>query len=95
MNKVFKGHNCICDAHDLKDFSLENLVYVDEKIVLDDKSKEGVLVSPVIETLPFKEIVGSWACITSVDSTCELMVSVGINGKMSKFGNKPAVPRAY
>ena len=27
MNKVFKGHNCICDAQDLKDFQLENLAY--------------------------------------------------------------------
>ena len=85
MNKVFKGHNFIADASDLKDFTLENLAYVDEKIVVVDKSKEGVLVSPIIETLPFKEIVGSWACISSVDSTCELQVSVGVDGKMSKF----------
>lgn len=85
MNKVFRGHNCICDAHDLKDFTLENLAYVDEKIVLVDQSKEGVLLSPIVETLPFKEIVGSWACITTPESTCELMVSVGVNGKMSKF----------
>ena len=85
MNKVFKGHNCICDAQDLKDFQLENLAYVNEKIEVVDKEKEGVLVSPVIETLQFKEIVGSWACITSADSTCELLVSVGVDGKMSKF----------
>ena len=85
MNKVFKGHNCICDAHDLKDFQLENLTYVNEKIEVVDKTKEGVLVSPIIETLQFKEIVGSWSCITSSDSTCELLVSVGVDGKMSKF----------
>ena len=85
MNKVFKEHNYICDACDLKDFTLENLTYCDEKIVVVDKDKEGVLISPVVETLGFKEIVGSWACITSPESTCELLVSVGVDGKMSKF----------
>ena len=56
MNKMFKGHNFIADASDLKDFTLENLAYVDEKIVVVDKSKEGVLVSPIIETLPFSKM---------------------------------------
>lgn len=84
-NNVFKEHNYICDAIDLKDFKLENLSYQNEKIVVLDQEKEGVIISPVIDTLPFTELVGSWACITSLDSTCELMISVKVDDKMSKF----------
>lgn len=81
----FLNHNYICDAIDLASFELDNLKYENEKIVLIDKTHDGILQSPVINTLDFDQLVASWACVTSPLDTCEVMVRVLVNGKMSKY----------
>ena len=78
------GHNIVEEAKDFKG-TFENVELVNGKVVLVDGATSGTYTSVEIDTLKFEEVVGSWNCITGLDRTCELKVSVCINGTWSKF----------
>ena len=78
------GHNIVEEAKDFKG-TFENVEFVNGKVVLVDGATSGTYTSVEIDTLKFEEVVGSWNCITGLDRTCELKVSVCINGTWSKY----------
>ena len=55
------------------------------KLVLDDNATSGHYETPEIETKDFIEAVGSYSAISSKNATCELSVSIRVNGKWSKY----------
>lgn len=55
------------------------------KLVLDSNALEGTYETAVIETNDFTECVASFAAITSKTATCEIMVSLRVNGTWSKY----------
>lgn len=81
----FLNHNFIARANDLVKFETTNIKQDGKYLVIIDKSKKGTILSPVIETNKFSEIVGSWSCITNPISTIELEIAVRINDSWSKF----------
>ena len=85
MEVKFKYHNYLVRAKDLKKFELYNLQYKNGKISVIDKTKEGVLLSPVVNTLPFSKLTASWAAITNQTDTIELLIQLKYDGKLSKF----------
>lgn len=85
MEVTFLKHNYLKFAIDLKKFELNNLIFKKGKIVVKDKGNEGYLVSPIVNTLSFDELVGSWSAITNATSTCELQISVKSQDVWSKF----------
>ena len=78
-------HNYILRARDLASYELQNARLEGKYIVVDDKSKDAHILSPVINTKDFTEIVGSWSCITDKNSTIELALAVKIGNEFSKF----------
>lgn len=70
-----------------KDYSLQNQVglkILDNRMVLDDNVLEATYYSDIIETLAFTSLVGSWAAISSEHATCELKISLRVNGVWSE-----------
>ncbi len=80
-----KQHQLIDYAKDFDLTGLNDLVYQNDKIVLADGVLEATYTSKEMETLAFKSLVGSWACITSTEATCELKISVKVNGQWSEY----------
>lgn len=81
----FIYHNFLKRAKDLKKFELDNLVYKNGKIEVLDKSKDGILISPVVNTKKFLKLTASWSAITSKGNTIEVMIQILNNGKFSKY----------
>lgn len=81
----FLNHNFIAKANDLASFNLTNVKLEGNRLEVVDKTKEGVIISPVIETRDYTELVGSWSCITNKESTIELKISVKVGNTWSKF----------
>ena len=81
----FSNHNFIARANDLLSFDVTNLKKEGKYLVLADKTKDGVIESPIIETKEFIKLVGSWSAITNPESTIELFISVRINNSWSKY----------
>ncbi len=77
--------NIVCRVDELNGFKKDNITLCDNKLVLIDKSKNGVIESPEIETKEFDECVGSFACITDKNSLATLEISIKVNGKYSKY----------
>ena len=93
MNKEsilkLNNSNLVCKAQDIveneNDFILENVSFDETSYVVTDKTKPGMIESPIYETNCFDELVGSWSCVCSDVSSIELLVSVGVNDKFSKY----------
>ena len=92
INKVdgqmdFYKHILINRAEDLNNNNMTGLVYNKStgRIELEEGKLTGVYTSPIYNTNQFYRIVGSFSCITSVNSTCELEYSIRVDGKWSKF----------
>ena len=85
MEVNFKYHNYLQRAKDLKKFDLDNLEYKKGKIVVIDKSKPGVLVSPIVHTRKFPKLTGCWAAITDAKNTIELQIQILYKNEFSKY----------
>ena len=81
----FLNHNFIARANDLINYEVSNVKKEGKYLVLEDKTKIGSILSPIIETKDFSEIVGSWSCLTSKTSTIELAISVRVGEEWSKY----------
>lgn len=81
----FNQHNFIARGKDFLDYQTSNIKQDGKYIIVDNKALDGVIISPVIETKDFSEIVGSWSCLTSPDSTIKLSISVKVGDEWSKF----------
>lgn len=81
----FLNHNFIVRANDLSTYELKNIKLENNRLVVDNKAEDGYIVSPLVETLEFDEIVGSWSCITDKVSTCEFEIAILVDGKLSKY----------
>lgn len=68
------------------DGSLQNLKLNKEgNLILLPGATEGTYISKEIETKNFKEAVASWCAITSENATCEVLISVKVNGNYSDY----------
>lgn len=83
MNKI--RHNYIDRAEALKNFQLENLQYVNGKISLIDKTKKGIITSPIYTTVDFKKLTASWVAQTNETSSIEVKIKVIQDNKESKY----------
>ena len=81
----FLNHNFIARAKDLVKFNCINTKIEGNRLVVDDKTKEASIISPVIETKEFTELVGSWSCITDKESTVELKIAVKVGDTWSRY----------
>lgn len=64
----------------------ENLIINSEgKLLLDDNKLQGTYYSNEISTHDFQELVPTWCSISSKESTCELQISVKVNGIYSEY----------
>ena len=80
----FLNHNFIARAKDLSSYELSNVKLNGKYIEVIDKSKEGTIISPVVNTKEFIKLTGSWSCLAQNDSTIELSIEILIDGKLSK-----------
>jgi hypothetical protein len=82
-----KPHQLIYRASDadFNESSLVNLQYKNSKVVLSDSEVEGSYESEQIDTISYVSLIGSWACITSVHATIELMVRTCVDGEWSSY----------
>lgn len=55
------------------------------KLVLDENAVSGSYETGIIETKNFNEAVGSYSAISNENATCELSVSIRVNGEWSKY----------
>ena len=81
----FNKHVLINRANELNTDKMNNLKYNGEKIVLEDNALIGTYESEVYNTLEFRRVVGSFSCITSEKATCELAISIKVDGEWSKY----------
>lgn len=73
MDSVFDGNK-------------ENLVLNDKgQLILENNKLEGTYYSNEIECHTFSEVVATWCAISSKTSTCELFVSLKVNGTYSDY----------
>ena len=85
MEVNFKYHNYLQRAKDLKKFDLDNLEYKKGKIVVIDKSKPGILVSPIVNSRKFSKLTACFSALTCNENTCELSIQVRYNGNFSDY----------
>ena len=81
----FNKHVLINRANELNTSKMNNLKYNGEKVVLSDGALSGTYESEVYNTLEFRRVVGSFSCITSENATCELAISIKVDGEWSKY----------
>lgn len=81
----FNKHVLINRANELNTSKMNNLKYNGEKVVLSDDALSGTYESEVYNTLEFRRVVGSFSCITSESATCELAISIKVDGEWSKY----------
>ena len=81
----FNKHVLINRANELNTSKMNNLKYNGEKVVLNDDALSGTYESEVYNTLEFRRVVGSFSCITSENATCELAISIKVDGEWSKY----------
>lgn len=81
----FNKHVLINRANELNTSKMNNLKYNGEKVVLSDGALSGTYESEVYNTLEFRRVVGSFSCITSENATCELVISIKVDGEWSKY----------
>ena len=81
----FNKHVLINRANELNTSMMTNLKYNGEKVVLEDNALTGTYESEVYNTLEFRRVVGSFSCITNENATCELSISIKVDGEWSKY----------
>lgn len=81
----FNKHVLINRANELNTSKMTNLKYNGEKVVLEDNALTGTYESEVYNTLEFRRVVGSFSCITNENATCELSISIKVDGEWSKY----------
>ncbi len=81
----FDKHILINRANELDSKKMNNLCYDGKKVLLVDDALEGTYESDIYNTLDFTRVVGSFSCITSETATCELAISIRVNGEWSKY----------
>ena len=80
-----KKHQIVEYAKDYDIEIQENLELVDNRLVLADRALSATYISNEITTLGFTSMVGSWAAISSVHATCELKISLRVDGTWSDY----------
>lgn len=69
-----------------KDLNLnEGLELKEGKVVLKNGFNHSTIDSSVIEIIPSKSVVASWACITSKEANCEVKVRLRVEEKWSDY----------
>lgn len=82
---INKPHQILEYAKELDLTSQTGLKKANDRIVLADDKIEATYVSKEISTIAFKSLVGSWAAISSTNATCELQISIKVDGVWSDF----------
>lgn len=85
MVRNFHKINLIDNAETMFQCVNQNVVLENETIKLIDKYNEGFIESCDIECDPFTKMVASWVAITDKERTVEVMISVRVDGKWSKY----------
>lgn len=66
--------------------TLENVIYTDNKTLeLAPNALSGTFTSNETDYVDFTEVVASWCAITSKDATCEVLVSLKVDGVYSDY----------
>ena len=84
-NPTIKKHQIIEYAKEFDVGSNDYFKIENNHLVLKDGILSGTFESKVIETEEFTSLVASWAAISSTVATCELKVSVKVNGVWSEY----------
>ena len=85
MVRNFHKINLIDNAEMMFQGINQNVVLENETIQLVDKLNEGFIESCDIKCDPFTKMVASWVAITDKERTVEVMISVRVDGKWSKY----------
>lgn len=83
--KKMNLHYLVEKTNDFEKENMFNLEVKDDRVSLIDGEIYGYYDSAIYETLNFEELVGSWAAISSVNATCELLIKIRVNGSWSKY----------
>ncbi len=84
-NPDYKKHQLLVYSSELKMSEDCNLDIKEGKLQLKNNAIEDTYYSKEYTTIGFKSLIGSWAAITSENSTCELRISLKINNVWSEF----------
>lgn len=84
-DEYYPYHNLVDRVSNFRKEGLNNLEYRDGKIVLSEGKTEGYYESKVFKVNNFSSVVGSYSCVSGLNFTGELQISIRINGKWSKY----------
>lgn len=81
----FNKHMFVDRATDYDTSKFENVEVKDGRLVLKGNSLSGSYESGIIKTNNFKTLVGSWASISNVDATAEVLYKVRVDNTWSEY----------